>query len=105
MSEEHTHILFILNEKPLSRETLKTFMPGQSTDRYVYPSKPTECSHSYFVIQNLNSDFTDSALGSTDKSALPFGDFRMRESTMQSILNNPKYGPRSELGTDKYLNA
>ena len=52
-----------------------------------------------FAFQNLNSDFTDSALGSTDKSALPFGDFRMRESTMQSILNNPKYGPRSELGT------
>ena len=50
------------------------------------------------MFQNLNSDFTDSALGSTDKSALPFGDFRMRESTMQSILNNPKYGPRSELG-------
>ena len=52
------------------------------------------------MFQNLNSDFTDSALGSTDKSALPFGDFRMRESTMQSILNNPKYGPRSELGME-----
>lgn len=55
------------------------------------------------MFQNLNSDFTDSALGSTDKSALPFGDFRMRESTMQSILNNPKYGPRSELGENTAL--
>ena len=101
MSEAHAHILCILNEKLLSREILKTFMPGLSTDRYGCPSKPAGCSHSYFVFQNLNSDFTDSALGSTDKSALPFGDFRMRESTMQSILNNPKYGPRSELGMSK----
>merc|ERR1719402_2192759 len=52
--------------------------------------------------QNLNSDFTDSALGSKDKSPLPYGNFRMRESTMQSILNNPKYGPRSELGTNMF---
>ncbi len=52
--------------------------------------------------QNLNSDFTDSALGSTDKSPLPYGNFQLRESTMQSILNNPKYGPRSELGTNMF---
>ncbi|XP_023342184.1 ATP-binding cassette sub-family G member 8 [Eurytemora carolleeae] len=51
--------------------------------------------------QNLNSDFTDSALG-TDKSAPPYGNFQLRESTMQSILNNPKYGPRSELGTNMF---
>ena len=48
--------------------------------------------------QNLNSDFTDSALGSKEKSPLPYGNFQLRESTMQSILNNPKYGPKSELG-------
>jgi len=52
--------------------------------------------------QNLNSDFTDSALGSADKSPLPYGNFQLRESTMASILNNPKYGPRSELGTNMY---
>jgi len=52
--------------------------------------------------QNLNSDFTDSALGSKDKSPLPYGNFQLRESTMQSILNNPKYGPRSELGINMY---
>ena len=50
----------------------------------------------------MNSDFTDSALGSTDKSPLPYGNFQLRESTMQSILNNPKYGPRSELGTNMF---
>eukprot|EP00095_Tigriopus_kingsejongensis_P006324 maker-scaffold411_size179879-snap-gene-0.27 protein:Tk06324 transcript:maker-scaffold411_size179879-snap-gene-0.27-mRNA-1 annotation:"abc subfamily abcg" len=52
--------------------------------------------------QNLNSDFTDSALGSTEKSAMPYGNFNLRETTMQSILNNPKYGPKSELGSNMY---
>jgi ATP-binding cassette subfamily G (WHITE) protein 8 (sterolin 2) len=33
---------------------------------------------------------------------LPYGNFQLRESTMQSILNNPKYGPRSELGTNMF---
>ena len=88
----------------------ETPQPGNSEDLHAWsiyrqvglPYQACWGFHSYFVFQNLNSDFTDSALGSTDKSALPFGDFRMRESTMQSILNNPKYGPRSELGTDKY---
>ena len=54
------------------------------------------------LLQNLNSDFTDSALGSKDKSPLPYGNFQLRESTMQSILKNPKYGPRSELGINMY---
>jgi len=73
-----------------------------SEQEYNQPGN-SEDLHAWSIYrQNLNSDFTDSALGSTDKSALPFGDFRMRESTMQSILNNPKYGPRSELGTNMF---
>jgi hypothetical protein len=52
--------------------------------------------------QNLNSDFTDSALGSSEKSPMPYGNFHLRETTMQSIINNPKYGPKSELGTNMY---
>ncbi|KAL1116725.1 hypothetical protein AAG570_005197 [Ranatra chinensis] len=44
--------------------------------------------------QNLNSDFTDSALGSSEKSPLPYGNFQLRESTVQSILNHPRYGPK-----------
>jgi hypothetical protein len=52
--------------------------------------------------QNLNSDFTDSALGSSEKSPMPYGNFHLRESTVQSILANPKYGPKSELGTNMY---
>ncbi|XP_049782861.1 ATP-binding cassette sub-family G member 8 [Schistocerca cancellata] len=52
--------------------------------------------------QNLNSDFTDSALGSSEKSPLPYGNFQLRESTVQSILNHPRYGPKSALGANMY---
>ncbi|CAH2018901.1 unnamed protein product [Acanthoscelides obtectus] len=44
--------------------------------------------------QNLNSDFTDSALGSTDKSPLPYGNFQLRDTTVQSIISHPRYGPK-----------
>ncbi|XP_071541495.1 ATP-binding cassette sub-family G member 8 [Panulirus ornatus] len=52
--------------------------------------------------QNLNSDFTDSALGSQEKAPLPYGNFQLRESTVHSILNNPRYGPKSELGSNMF---
>ncbi|KAH1012300.1 hypothetical protein HUJ05_011481 [Dendroctonus ponderosae] len=52
--------------------------------------------------QNLNSDFTDSALGSTDKSPLPYGNFQLRDTTVQSILSHPRYGPKSTLGSNMY---
>lgn len=44
----------------------------------------------------MNSDFTDSALGSSEKSPLPYGNFQLRESTVQSILSHPRYGPKYE---------
>lgn len=47
-----------------------------------------------FFRQNLNSDFTDSALGSSDKSPLPYGNFQLRDTTVHSILNHPRYGPK-----------
>lgn len=52
--------------------------------------------------QNLNSDFTDSALGSSDKSPLPYGNFQLRDTTVHSILNHPRYGPKSPLGSNMY---
>ncbi|KAK9504738.1 hypothetical protein O3M35_011004 [Rhynocoris fuscipes] len=52
--------------------------------------------------QNLNSDFTDSALGSSEKSPLPYGNFQLRESTVQSILNHPRYGPNN-LGIENMI--
>ena len=67
-----------------------------------FPST-SEDLHAWSIYrQNLNSDFTDSALGSSEKSPMPYGNFHLRETTMQSILNNPKYGPKSELGANMY---
>ncbi|XP_054706333.1 LOW QUALITY PROTEIN: ATP-binding cassette sub-family G member 8-like [Uloborus diversus] len=66
----------------------------------------TEDLHAWSIYrQNLNSDFTDSALDTGHKSQPPFGNFRLRESTVQTILNHPKYGPRernSELGNNVF---
>lgn len=85
---------------------------GTMERRYAVPSstlsepatryRTTEDLHAWSIYrQNLNSDFTDSALGTSEKSQPPFGNFQLRESTVQTILNHPKYGPRerqSELG-------
>ena len=51
----------------------------------------TEDLHAWSIYrQNLNTDFTDSALGSNDKSPLPYGNFLLKETTVQAILNNPR---------------
>lgn len=62
------------------------------------------CIHAFpqFCRQNLNSDFTDSALGSAEKSPLPYGNFQLRDSTVQSILRHPRYGPKSPLANNSY---
>ncbi|XP_051172295.1 ATP-binding cassette sub-family G member 5 isoform X2 [Leptopilina boulardi] len=52
--------------------------------------------------QNLNSDFADSALGSAEKSPLPYGNFQLRDSTVQSILRHPRYGPKNHLASNSY---
>ncbi|XP_037961247.2 ATP-binding cassette sub-family G member 8 [Plutella xylostella] len=80
--------------------------------RYSVPSNPmmhdprgmhSEDLHAWSIYrQNLNSDFTDSALGSTDKSPLPYGNFQLRDTTVQSILAHPRYGPKSALGSNMY---
>lgn len=61
------------------------------------PSMPSnsEDLHAWSIYrQNLNSDFTDSALGSSEKSPLPYGNFQLRDSTVHSILSHPRYGPK-----------
>ncbi|XP_060528017.1 ATP-binding cassette sub-family G member 8 isoform X2 [Cylas formicarius] len=80
--------------------------------KYSVPSNPdsrafsgttSEDLHAWSIYrQNLNSDFTDSALGSTDKSPLPYGNFQLRDTTVQSILSHPRYGPKSALGSNMY---
>jgi len=63
----------------------------------------TEDLHAWSIYrQNLNSDFTDSALGSDERSPLPYGNFQLREQTVQSILRHPRLAPRSELGSNMY---
>ncbi|XP_011499195.1 PREDICTED: ATP-binding cassette sub-family G member 8 isoform X2 [Ceratosolen solmsi marchali] len=68
------------------------------------PGAPaSEDLHAWSIYrQNLNSDFTDSALGSAEKSPLPYGNFQLRDSTVQSILRHPRYGPRSPLANNSY---
>ncbi|CAG2100893.1 unnamed protein product [Medioppia subpectinata] len=46
--------------------------------------------------QNLNADFSESALGvnKSNNSERPFGNFQLKETTVNNILNHPKYGPR-----------
>ncbi|CAH0555158.1 unnamed protein product [Brassicogethes aeneus] len=80
--------------------------------KYSVPSNPeyntilgttSEDLHAWSIYrQNLNSDFTDSALGSTDKSPLPYGNFQLRDTTVQSILSHPRYGPKSAFGSNMY---
>ncbi|XP_043227809.1 ATP-binding cassette sub-family G member 8-like [Amphibalanus amphitrite] len=71
---------------------------------HLAPGRPTSDElHAWSIYrQNLNSEFTDSALGSSDKSPLPYGNFQLRETTVHSILQHPKYGPKSELGANMY---
>ncbi|KPJ01586.1 ATP-binding cassette sub-family G member 8 [Papilio xuthus] len=86
--------------------------PGLGERRYSVPAAPlahdprtmhSEDLHAWSIYrQNLNSDFTDSALGSTDKSPLPYGNFQLRDTTVQSILSHPRYGPKSALGSNMY---
>ena len=57
-------------------------------------SNPVEDLHAWSIYrQNINSGFTDSALGSSEKSSPPYGNFKLRQSTVHSILSHPKYGP------------
>ncbi|GAB6028959.1 hypothetical protein CHUAL_004754 [Chamberlinius hualienensis] len=57
---------------------------------------PVEDLHAWSIYrQNINSGFTDSALGSSEKSSPPYGNFKLRESTVHSIMTHPKYGPNA----------
>lgn len=80
--------------------------PGQGDGRDPDGIKRINASedlHAWSIYrQNLNSDFTDSALGSAERSPLPYGNFQLRESTVASIMNNPRYGPKSELGNNMF---
>ncbi|CAD6219290.1 GSCOCT00004897001.2-RA-CDS [Cotesia congregata] len=77
-------------------------VPGVLDTRGLEPPA-SEDLHAWSIYrQNLNSDFTDSALGSAEKSPLPYGNFQLRDSTVQSILRHPRYGPKSPLANNSY---
>ncbi|XP_037923929.1 ABC transporter G family member 4 isoform X1 [Hermetia illucens] len=95
-----------LSSRKMSREERRYSIPhGPNTP---IPPAASEDLHAWSIYrsthfrQNLNSDFTDSALGSSDKSPLPYGNFQLRDTTVQSILNHPRYGPKSPLGSNMY---
>ncbi|XP_066598452.1 ATP-binding cassette sub-family G member 5 [Prorops nasuta] len=77
-------------------------VPGALDTRGLEPPA-SEDLHAWSIYrQNLNSDFTDSALGSAEKSPLPYGNFQLRNSTVQSILRHPRYGPKSPLASNSH---
>ncbi|KAG1655937.1 ATP-binding cassette sub-family G member 8 [Nymphon striatum] len=84
----------------------KFSIPARSLIGDVHRQKPSDDLHIWSIYrQNLNSNFTDSALGNTEKSPLPFGEFQLGEATVQTILSHPKYGPhknQSELSSNMY---
>ncbi|TMW46795.1 hypothetical protein DOY81_008118, partial [Sarcophaga bullata] len=87
--------------KKMSREERRYSVPHGPNSPL--PPAASEDLHAWSIYrQNLNSDFTDSALGSSDKSPLPYGNFQLRDTTVQSILNHPRYGPKSPLGSNMY---
>lgn len=87
-----------MNVLVAEREERRYSVPNQNGfDHHPGPLPPaaSEDLHAWSIYrQNLNSDFTDSALGSSDKSPLPYGNFQLRDTTVQSILNHPRYGPK-----------
>ncbi|KAH0817351.1 hypothetical protein GEV33_005440 [Tenebrio molitor] len=84
-------------------EMERKYSVPSNPDSRVFSGTTSEDLHAWSIYrQNLNSDFTDSALGSTDKSPLPYGNFQLRDTTVQSILSHPRYGPKSALGSNMY---
>jgi len=59
---------------------------------------PTEDLHAWSIYrQNLNADLSESAIGvgskANNNAEKPFGNFQLKESTVNNILSHPKYGP------------
>lgn len=83
-------------------------MPGQRRDHRLQRENgpgvgnsaydPTEDLHAWSIYrQNLNADLSESAIGlnkgPNNGNEKPFGNFQLKESTVNNILSHPKYGP------------
>ena len=62
--------------------------PGASSNNYMMDrSNTAEDLHAWSIYrQNLNSDFADSALGSSMKAPLPYGNFQLDPTTSTSLI-------------------
>lgn len=71
-------------------------VPGPGAGNSAYD--PTEDLHAWSIYrQNLNADLSESAIGlnkgPNNGNEKPFGNFQLKESTVNNILAHPKYGP------------
>uniref|UniRef100_A0A0P5XID2 ATP-binding cassette sub-family G member n=1 Tax=Daphnia magna TaxID=35525 RepID=A0A0P5XID2_9CRUS len=85
---------------------LQSGAPAAYGDSNPRTTNTAEDLHAWSIYrQNLNSDFADSALGSNMKAPLPYGNFQLDSTTINSIMNHPKCGPKSNLAhnTNAYL--
>lgn len=69
---------------------------SMSASAFNYGYDHTEDLHAWSIYrQNLNADLSESAIGINKSAASekPFGNFQLKESTVNNILSHPKVGP------------
>lgn len=65
----------------------------------------TDDLHAWSIFrQNLNAEVSENAIGinKSSNTERPFGHFQLKESTVNNILQHPKYGPRLKQDMDPY---
>ena len=93
-------------ERRYSIPALANISSGGSYRESARETNTAEDLHAWSIYrQNLNSDFANSALGTSSKAPLPYGNFQLDSSTIHSIMTHPKCGPKSGLAhnTSAYL--
>ena len=66
----------------------------------------TDDLHAWSIYrQNLNADLSECAIGvnKSSNTERPFGNFQLKEQTVNNILRHPKYGPRLKQDPYNYL--
>ena len=66
----------------------------------------TDDLHNWSIFrQNLNADLSECAIGinKSSNTERPFGNFQLKETTVNNILQHPKYGPRLKQDPYTYL--
>ena len=66
----------------------------------------TDDLHAWSIYrQNLNADLSECAIGvnKSSNTERPFGNFQLKETTVNNILRHPKYGPRLKQDPYNYL--